>query len=337
MKTFFITGGEGFIGYHLCTQLLQDSNNKVITYDAHKHFTSSNEGIWMSCQMYRRKSLQNENLIRIKGDATDRVLLEDKLNEYKPDVVIHLSALPIEDKSNEYPEEAKRNILDSVITVLDVLRRKTFNVDRFVYISSSMVYGDFKKDLDGKVIPANESQQCEPVGLYGAMKLSGEIITKAYNRRFGIPYVIIRPSAVYGPTDCNRRVTEIFIQNALNGKDLVLENGGHQQLDFTYVKDTVQGITKASNSKNALNETFNITRGEGRTLRELAQIISKMIPETKIIEKNVKEFRAKRGALDISKAKTLLKYEPKYSLEDGMKEYLNFIKSVDTINETKKQ
>jgi len=325
MKTFFITGGEGFIGYHLCKGLLKNTNNKVITYDAHKHFISSNDEKWMTYHIYRRKYLQNKNLIRVKGDATDRVFLEDKLNEYKPEVIIHLASLPIDKTSNEYPEEAKRNILNSTITLLDITRKKVFDLDRFIYISSSMVYGDFKKDSEGKIIPAIETQQCEPVGLYGAMKLSSEIITRAYHRRFEIPYVIIRPSAVYGPTDCNRRVSEIFIQNALEGKELVLENGGYQQLDFTYVKDLVQGIIKSTESKNALNETFNITRGEGRTLRDLANIISKRVPNTKIIERNVKEFRAKRGALNISKAKKLLDYQPKYSLEDGIEEYLIFL------------
>lgn len=329
MKTYFITGGEGFIGYHLCKKLLENQNNKVITYDAHKHYISLDKSKWMKYLMYRKKSLQNKNLLRIQGDATDRVFLKEKLEEFEPEFIIHLSSLPIASVSNKYPEEAKRNILDSTITILDILREHTFKFNRFVYTSSSMVYGNFLKDEKGNIIPAKEDQKCDPVGLYGAMKLSGEIIARAYNRRFGIPYTIVRPSAVYGPTDCNKRVTELFLLSALNGKALILENGGMQKLDFTYVEDTVQGFIKILHSDRATNEIFNITKGVGRTIKELTDIISELIPSTKTVVKEIDSFRPTRGTLDITKARNQVGYKPIYSLEKGIKEYLDFIRRAE--------
>lgn len=192
-----------------------------------------------------------------------------------------------------------------------------------------MVYGNFLRDSKDNIIPAKEEQTCNPIGIYGAMKLSGEHVVKVYHHRFNIPYTIIRPSAVYGPTDCNRRVTEIFLTNALNDKELVLDNGGRHRLDFTYAEDLAKGFFLAATHKKALGETFNMTRGEGYQIKELANIISKLVPNTKIVESNLSPYRPNRGALDISKATRLLGYNSQYSLKKGMKKYYEFVKSLN--------
>jgi len=328
MKTYFLTGGDGFIGFFICKELLKDKNNRVIIYDAHKHYIPLEKSDWFKYQTYRIKILSKygDRVIRIRGDTTDRGLLKKSLKEHNPDVIIHLAALAIANVSNTYPEEARVNILEGIITLMDVIRELNLKIDRIVYTSSSMVYGDFLRDENGRIIPAKENQMCNPLGIYGAMKLAGEHMVKVYSKRFNIPYVIIRPSAAYGPTDCNRRVAEIFITNALKGKELVLDNGGLHQLDFTYVEDVAKGFVLAANSDKALYETFNITRGEGRSIKELAEVISKLVPNVKIIEKKADVYRPNRGSLNISKARKLLGYNPEYPLEEGMKEYLKFVK-----------
>jgi UDP-glucose 4-epimerase len=325
VTTYFITGGEGFIGYHLSKELSKDQENKIVTYDAQKHYVPLDKSTWPKYLQYRIESLDVDNITRIRGDITDRGLLKETLQTHEPDVVIHLAALPIANVSNKYPEEARQNILDGTITLLDVLREIEFDLDRVVYISSSMVYGDFLTDDDGNIIPAREDDECDPKGLYGSMKLSGEHITRSYTHRFGIPHTIIRPSAVYGPTDCNRRVSEIFLTNALKDERLRLDNGGYHKLDFTYVKDIAKGITRASTHENALNETFNMTRGEGRSIRELAHVVQDLVPGTETFDYEKEVSRPNRGALDISKAKELLGYSPEHSLEDGMAKYHDFV------------
>jgi len=328
MKTYFITGGDGFIGFFTCLEILKDKNNRVIIYDAHKHYIPLEKSDWFKYQTYRIKILSKygDRVIRIRGDTTDRGLLKISLKEHNPDVIIHLAALPIANVSNTYPEEARVNILEGTITLMDVIRELNLKIDRVVYTSSSMVYGDFLRDENKRIIHAKENQMCDPLGIYGAMKLAGEYIVKVYSKRFDIPYVIIRPSAVYGPTDCNRRVVEIFITNSLKGKELMLDNGGLHQLDFSYVEDVAKGFVLAANSDKALYETFNITRGEGRSIKELAEVISRLVPNVKIIEKKADVYRPNRGSLNISKARKLLGYNPEYSLEEGMKKYLEFIK-----------
>jgi nucleoside-diphosphate-sugar epimerase len=328
MRTYFITGGEGFIGYHICRLLSErEEQVEIVTYDAQKHYVPLEDSDWPYYIDYRLNSLDNENVERIRGDTTDRGLLKSSLEKHKPDVIIHLAALPIANVSNKYPKEARTNILDGTITILDVLREVNFNFDRFVYTSSSMVYGDFPTDENGEILPASETDDCTPVGIYGSMKLSGENITRAYAHRFDLPYTIIRPSAVYGPTDCNRRVTEIFVTNAIEDKPLRLDNGGHHQLDFSYIEDTASGFLLAADQESGLNETFNITRGKGRSVRELAKVVSENISGTEMYSEEREVYRPNRGALDISKAREKLGYEPAYSLEDGIEEYLEFIRS----------
>lgn len=332
VTTYFITGGEGFIGYHVSKELAADPDAEIVTYDAQKHYVPLHQSYWPTFVQRRVKSLDNKNVTRIRGDMTDRGLLKESLKTHEPDIIIHLAALPIANVSNKYPEEARTNILDGTITLLDVLREVEFDFERVVYTSSSMVYGDFETDDQGNVLPAKETDDCAPKGIYGSMKLSGEHVTRAYTERFDIPHTIIRPSAVYGPTDANRRVTEIFLTNAIKGEKLRLDNGGYHKLDFTYVKDLARGLITAATHENALNETFNMTRGEGRSIRELAEVISNLIPGTETYEKEVNVTRPNRGALDISKARELLGYDPEYSLEEGIREYHDFLDRIDAID-----
>jgi len=191
-------------------------------------------------------------------------------------------------------------------------------VERFVYISSSMIYGDFQE------IPAPEDHPKRPKDIYGGTKYAGEIMTETYSRRYGIPYSIVRPSAVYGPYDINRRVSQIFVENALLGKPITLFGGGHQNLDFTFVEDTARGIIQVMFSEKGPGNAFNITYGRGYSLREFADILKTHIPELEI--KVVEEedvFRPKRGALSIEKARKLVGYDPQVSLEEGIQRYLD--------------
>lgn len=330
VQTYFITGGDGFIGFHICQELSNREDTEIVIYDAQKHYIPLDESNWPTYQLYRMNTL-DDGVVRYRGDTTDRGLLKEKLEAHEPDYIIHLAALPIANVSNKYPEEARQNILDGTLTLMDVLREVDFDYERVVYTSSSMVYGDFPQTEDGEIIPAAEDEDCSPVGLYGGMKLSGEHITRSYSHRFDFPHTIIRPSAVYGPTDCNRRVTEIFLTNALKGDRLRLDNGGHHKLDFTYVKDLARGFLLATEHEEAVGETFNMTGGEGRSIRELAEVVCDLVPNTETYEYETEVFRPNRGALDISKARDLLGYDPGYSLEDGMAEYLEFVQEFDDI------
>ena len=158
------------------------------------------------------------------------------------------------------------------------------------------------------------------------MKLAGEVATKGLCNFYNIPYTIIRPSAVYGPTDMNQRVTQIFLEKAIEGETLII-NGKDEKLDFTFVEDLANGSILAALSKKALNQTFNITFGKAMTLYQYVKILTKYFPRLKYIFKERDHQRPKRGTLSISKAKKLLNYKPHFNLEKGMKKYVEFAKS----------
>lgn len=332
MKTYFLTGGLGFIGYHLARHLLTDKN-KVVIYDLQKHYIPVKDSSWPYYSGFRINDLQKvciENgaeLDIITGDCLDRKLLQESLEQHKPDIIVHLAALSIAGICSDNPTEARLNIFDNTMVILDILKEVSFSFERFVYISSSMVYGNFLRDNAGEIIPAKEDQPCNPIDIYGAMKLSCEYLVKAYNYRFRIPYTIIRPSAVYGYTDCNRRVTEIFLTNALHGKELLLDNKGTHQLDFTYVDDLVKGLLLAMESKLSLSETFNLSGGKGWSINELAETICRLVPGTSIKRVDAVPFRPNRGAQNILKANKVFGYKPEYDLEKGMKAYLEQLKN----------
>jgi UDP-glucose 4-epimerase len=318
-QNVLVTGGAGFIGSYVCKKLLT-KHYQPIVYDAFIQYVSPFESFYQKFLEFRFKNIRDQ-IIFERGDTRDKNNLRLVILKYKPEIIIHLANLPIADLSFEYPEEAIGSIINGTVNILDVIRDVDF-VQRFVYISSSMIYGDFIE------IPAPEDHPKRPKDIYGGTKLGTEILIEAYSRRYGLKHTIIRPSAVYGPTDVNRRVSQIFLENAMKGKKLILHGGGENVLDFTYVEDVADGIVLASLALKGENETFNITRGEGRSLLEYVNILRHYFPKLKTEIRPMQLYRPKRGALSIQKARELLGYDPQFSLEKGIEQYVQFMQEV---------
>ena len=119
----------------------------------------------------------------------------------------------------------------------------------------------------------DEKSNCDPIGIYGTLKLSGELLIKAYNQIFDLPYTIIRPSALYGERCISRRVGQIFIENAIQSLPIKVNGDGEDKLDFTYIEDLVNGIVNCCENENAINQIFNITFGNSRKINEMLEIL----------------------------------------------------------------
>ena len=156
------------------------------------------------------------------------------------------------------------------------------------------------------------------------MKLAGEIITKGISRLNNIPYTIIRPSAVYGPTDMNRRVSQIFVESAFKDKLIEIE-GKNEKLDFTFIEDLAKGCVLAGTKKKGINQTFNITYGKGQTLYSYVMNLKKFFPNLKFKIKPKDITKPSRGTLSINKARKLLNFNPKYNLRVGIKKYVEYL------------
>lgn len=316
-----VTGGAGFIGSWV-TRNLVARGIPVVVQDSFIQYFSP---LHPQAALYHRyiderlKEFRGGSVQLVRGDTRHQHEIRRLVEEHRPTHIIHLAALPIPELSNEYTEEAVESIITGTINLLEAMR-DIRGAQRFVYASSSMVYGDFERT------PADENHPKRPKSIYGGAKLCGEIMVETFARRFGLEYAIVRPTAVYGPTDVNRRVSQIFVENALLGEPLVLEGGADVELDFTYVEDVADGIVRAAFEPGGKNEVFNISRGETCTLGQYVKILSSLVPDVRIVTKPRDTTRPKRGALDISKARRLLGYAPRHSLEDGLRAYVAFVK-----------
>jgi len=312
---FFVTGGAGFIGSKVCQKIVA-AGHEVIVYDAFiKYLPPTSLG---SCDYFDVRFRDIIGKVQfIRGDTSHKIDLYRAIKKHQPDVCIHLAALPIADLAFDHTDEAIQSILVGAVNVLEAIRDTACEC-RFLYTSSSMVYGDFLNT------PCDEEHPKNPKEIYGSLKLAGETMTKAFGLRYGIDWTIVRPSAVYGPTDQNRRVTEIFLTNALQGKKVVLHGGGSNVLDFTYIDDIAEGIVLAATHPKASGEAFNLTRGEGRSLLELVECLKSESLEFPIEIQEQEMYRPKRGALGIDKARELIGFDPKIGLEEGMRRYLEF-------------
>lgn len=325
MKKFqniLVTGGLGFIGSNLVNNLINNKiTKKCIILDK---FSTYINPLKSNYKDYRGARFNNLNKIIIeRGDATDPMIVLKILEKYNPEIIFHTASIPLAKLDNLNSLENRQGSVDSTINILECLnhhksKNKKYNLRRFVYFSSSMVYGDFKSKV------AKETDELNPKEIYGTMKHAGEVITKGLSNFYNIPYTIIRPSAVYGPTDMNNRVSQIFINKAINGEKISIA-GKDEKLDFTFVNDLVDGSIKAAISKKTAGEILNITNGKGETLFRFVQILRKYFKNLKYEIKSRDKFRPKRGTLSIKKISKLTGFRPKYSLEFGIKKYLDFL------------
>ncbi len=312
-----VIGSQGFIGGYVCGRFIKEGWS-VIGIDNINMYKPDNYDLFLRHYELRQKTQLCKLNAFYRCDASRGTEVARIIRKHSPEIVINVAGTSIADVCKKNTEEAVQSIYNLSANILEAIKDYG-KLDRYVFISSSMVYGDFLCDS-----PDEESLK-NPKDPYGAIKLGAELLIQSFDRQFGLPYTIIRPSAVYGPLDSNMRVTGIFLMNAHIGKPLRVENVD-EKLDFTYIDDTTEGIFLAATHKNGANEVFNITRGEGRTILELAEEIRTHYPNITIVKNTAGEhmeglIRPVRGALGINKARRLLGYSPKYSLKEGVALY----------------
>ena len=263
----------------------------------------------------RKRKINTSKIIT--ADITDWYDVSRIMKENDFDCVIHMASFPRQKVVNANPMIGSRVMVEGLINLLEAAHLNY--VKKFIYISSSMVYGDFNHCI-------KENERCNPIGQYGIMKLAGEDLVKDYHRRGCFDYTIIRPSAVYGPLDVEDRVISKFMLTALRGGELVVR-GKEEMLDFTYVDDAADGIVAAALSEQSNNKTYNITKGASTTLLQAAQLAISIVGKGSIkVEDKDQDFPS-RAALDITAARQDFGYDPKTDVEQGFIEYYNWFKS----------
>jgi nucleoside-diphosphate-sugar epimerase len=309
-----ITGGLGLIGHNVTAKLEAKEHEVVITD------TQTNYGIVPQDELddlmaERRKKIVTDRIYRI--DITDRDGIDWLVCKHRPDVVIHMASFPRQKVVNANPALGAEIMMEGLINVLE--SAKQHQVERVVYVSSSMVYGDFEDQV-------TEDSECSPIGQYGIMKLAGEHLVKDYHRRGAFDYAIIRPSAVYGPLDVEDRVVAKFMLAAMRGETLKV-NGAEETLDFTYVDDAADGIVSAATRVMSANRIYNITKSHSVTLLEAAEMIVRIVGKGTVEVRDKDADFPRRGALDIDRARVILGYDPQVDVEEGFQRYYEWLKN----------
>ena len=318
-------GGGGFIGHHLALRLKELGHDPlVVDFLGVNNLGSALErkGTHGWNDYYLRMLHERFDRLHAAGvryenvDARGYHFLSRCLGSFKPDIIIHLAAVAHitvtkldQHLAFEHSILTLKNDLDVAIAV---------GCQRFIYFSSSTIYGNFKTPVVDEETPA------DPDTTYGAFKLIGELLVQAWRKDKGLDYTIIRPQALYGPRCVSRRVTQVFLENALSGLPLRIDGDGSAQHDFTYIDDLVDGVVAVLDHMEASrNETFCITAGDARSLADLARIVQALVPGRSMFGPPDPD-KPSRGTMSVAKAASLLSWTPRVSLEEGMARYSRF-------------
>jgi UDP-glucose 4-epimerase len=233
----------------------------------------------------------------------------------KTDVVYHLACLGVRHSIHSPVENHEVNA--SATLALLLLAREA-EVKRFVYVSSSEVYGTAQR------VPMNEDCPPSPNTVYGSSKLAGDCYTRAFWRTYGYPTVVVRPFNCYGPR-CHHEgdsgeVIPKFLLRAMAGMPMVIHGDGTQTRDFTHVSDAARGILLAGTTDAAVGETVNLGQGSEISINNLAEMVKQVLgkPDAKTEHADPRPGDVLRLYADTSKARSLVGYKPTVSLADGL-------------------
>lgn len=326
-RKIVIIGGAGFIGHNMALSMkaLGADVEIIDSLQVNNLYSFSNaREANVNSEFYIRMINERLELLRRAGvplhfqDARDYHAMNNILGHIKPEVIIQLAAVSHANKSNKDPYSTFDHSLRTLENALDYARG---NVEHFIFFSSSMVYGHFKEE------EVSEDTICEPLGIYGALKFAGEKLVIAYNQVFDLPYTIIRPSALYGERCVSRRVGQIFLENAVQGKNMTIHGDGSDSLDFTYIEDLTQGVIKVIQNEKSKNEIFNMTYGKGRSIADMAEMVREHFSDIQVEYLPKDSLTPDRGTLNIDKARDLIGFDPQNPLEIGYLKYINWYKS----------
>ncbi len=297
-----ITGGAGFIGSHLVDQLL-DLNNQVTIVD---NFTTGKE-------LNLSQHHSNKNLIIFQQSIVDNVA--DIFDQGKFETVFHLAAIPQVEYSIHNPIETNKIHIDGALNLLDACRQ--FKVKRFIFTSSSAIYGDHVS------LPTPETAIPNPISPYGLQKLTGEHYCRLYSLLYGLQSIVFRLFNVYGPRQNPEgdyaNVIPKFIDCVNRGTNPPVRGDGQNSRDYVFISDVVSALVKAPTLKSNFIGAINLGSGQGVSLNALVRAIATTTGKAVKPNHVAAVAEPKKTLADISRAKKFLGWTPKTSFSEGLR------------------
>jgi len=303
-KRIFITGGAGFIGTHVVSRLID--RNQIVVYDNLRRNSIKDTDL-----------LSHPNLTLVVGDVLDFPKLRDSVQDC--DIVLHMSAIAGINTVIRSPTTTMEVNILGTHNLLKAIQPHIKNIVRFVYFSTSEVFGSFAYRSEEK-----HSTNLQPVGearwTYAVSKLAGEHLTNSYYVEFGLPVVLLRPFNVYGPGQVGEGAIHVFIKRAINNDPIEIHGDGDQVRSWCYIDDMVDGIMLALEKEAAIGNVFNIGDPLGTlTIRSLAEKVIRLAnSQSQIVHVPKNYVDVELRIPNIQKARGLLGYQPNVDLDTGL-------------------
>ncbi len=304
--SFLITGGAGFIGSNIIEYLLKHKAGKVAAFD------NLSEGQYRNLEKFNA----NPSFQFIQADLTDFGACLKATEEV--DFVIHQGALGSVPRSIKYPLATNAANVSGFLNILEASKRN--NVKRFVYASSSSVYGDSLE------LPKVEERIGRPMSPYAVSKLVNEQYGAIFHKTYGMEIIGLRYFNIFGPNQkpdgAYAAVLPLFMKSILDNSSPFINGDGLQSRDFTFVENAVKANIMATFTKNseAFGQVFNIAAGERYTVKDLFDMLKEISGSS--LEASHREERPgdiRDSLADISKARRILGYEPEVLTKEGLK------------------
>ena len=314
MQRYLVTGGAGFIGSHITERLFNESSFVRVL----DNFSSGKEENLSFVNDYDQRATKYE---LIRGDIRDLSICQKACEDI--DVIFHQAALRSVPKSLDNPQAFNEVNINGTLNMLQAAKQK--GVKRFIFASSSSIYGETKR------FPEKESDLPRLISPYALTKLAGEYYCRVYSENYDLPTVCLRYFNVFGPRqaldDEYAVVIPKFITCILKGESPPIFGNGNQSRDFTYIDNVVEANLLAANTPGLKSIVLNIADGRNKTILELVRLLNN------IIKKDIQPiFLPPRPGdvfktlADISQAKKTIGYQPKIGFQEGL------VKTTDWFN-----
>lgn len=322
-KTILVTGAAGFIGSHTIQALVTRGDQVVGLDNFNDYYDPARKRANVEeVRLALRQNGQAEALTFIEGDIRDQHTIAQIFSNYEFEGIVHLAAMAGVRASMENPRlyydvnvNGTLNLLEAAVgRVGNQATRSAFPT--FVFASTSSVYGNTPR------VPFQEGDPCErPLAPYAASKRAGELLGYSYHHLFGLAFTAVRFFTVYGPRGRPDMMAYKVLDNIFFSRTVPLYNSGDMRRDWTFVTDIVRGVVNAVDRPLGY-EVVNLGRGEPVSLKEFVHVLEEYVGRrASLVSVPMMKADVASTCADVSKARTLLGYDPQWSVKDGLRQF----------------
>lgn len=326
-----VTGGAGFIGSHLCERLLRNGEKVVIVDNMNDFYDPGikRDNLRKVSGVLELNDIPSDSLVIVEGDIRDLVTLNNVFGERSFEMVIHLAAMAGVRPSITKPMLYNEVNVTGTLNLLEMCRK--YGVDKFLFASSSSVYGNNAK------VPFAETDNVDyPISPYAATKKAGELLCYTYHKLYNIDVVCLRFFTVYGPRQRPDLAIHKFTRLIFRDEPIPFYGDGTTERDYTYIEDIIDGVWKSIQwirSGKGKYEIFNLGESKTISLKQMVDTLEKVIGKSARIERlPMQPGDVMRTYADISKSRRVLGYDPKTDFEAGIRKFIEWYTEVNDLS-----